>query len=177
MQWVTVYDFAGRWPRFGNMLLLLGFVALGWSLYQRAKWQADETQVSPPGITKRQRYKWVGLAIASLAGLMSLGAIPGMLLDYAQTRTVYAHKQYLVVQGVVRDFEPMPASGHQLERFTVNKVPFAFSDFEELDYGYNNTASHGGAIRAGLPVRIAYFDNGTRNIILKLDTLAAVPVR
>jgi len=171
-QWITVYDFAGHWPKFENMLLPLAFVAIGLFIYRKAKRDANETLVMPFGLTKRQQGVWGGLVFASIAGLMSVVAIPGMLLDYAQTRSVYVHQQYKLVQGVVRDFAPMPVSGHQLERFTVKGVPFAFSDFDESDYGYNNTASHGGAIRPGLPVRIAYFDNGSKNVILKLDTLA-----
>jgi hypothetical protein len=104
-QWVTVYDFAGHWPKFGNMLFLLAFVAIGLFIHRKAKRDADETLVMPFGITKRQQGMWGGLVFASIAGLMSAVAIPGMLIDYAQTRSVYVHQQYKLVQGVVRDFD------------------------------------------------------------------------
>lgn len=67
----------------------------------------------------------------------------------------------------------MPETGHKNETFTVAGVPFAFSDFDALDYGYNNAASHGGAARQGRTVRIGHFNNGEKNVILKLETAAA----
>ena len=69
-----------------------------------------------------------------------------------------------VVEGPVRDFRPMPYTGHQHERFTVDGARFAYSDFE-VTCGFNNTASHGGPIRNGLPVRIHH----DGNLILKLE--------
>ena len=69
-----------------------------------------------------------------------------------------------VVEGPVRDFVPMPYTGHSLERFTVNGVRFSYSDFV-ITCGFNNTASHGGPIGAGRLVRIHHDDN----LILKLE--------
>jgi len=64
----------------------------------------------------------------------------------------------------------MPYGGHDTERFDVNGIHFEYSDFMEGDYGYNNAASCGGAIKEGLKVRIGYFNNGNKNVILKLET-------
>jgi len=112
---------------------------------------------------------WLGLAAASFSGLVCLIGIPSVLLDYFHTKAIYTKKQYLTVEGPVRNFDPMPASGHKSESFTVMSVSFAFSDAGP-DYGYHNAASHGGAIKPGLLVRLRYFNDGSRNIILKLDT-------
>ena len=60
-----------------------------------------------------------------------------------------------VVEGVVENFHPMPKSGHDTERFEVNGVGFSYSDYI-MSAGFNNTASHGGPIREGLPVRICH---------------------
>jgi hypothetical protein len=87
-------------------------------------------------------------------------------------REVYAHKRYKLVQGVARDFDPMPVGGHKTENFTVAGVPFSIANSNSAHYGYNQAASAGGVLRAGLPVRIAYFTSGGQHIILKLDTLA-----
>ena len=65
---------------------------------------------------------------------------------------------YQVVEGAVRDFKPMPKGGHALESFTVGGVPFCYSDYDLSRGGFNNAASHGGPIRAGLVVRIAHHD-------------------
>jgi hypothetical protein len=64
----------------------------------------------------------------------------------------------------------MPEGGHDTERFTVNGVAFEYSDYDLNDYGYNNSATKGGAIKEGLFVRIDYFNKGTKNVILRLET-------
>ncbi len=71
-----------------------------------------------------------------------------------------------VVEGPVENFHPMPYGGHDSERFTVKGVRFAYSDYV-VSPGFNQTSSHGGPIREGLPVRI-HFDR-VDNAILKLE--------
>jgi len=61
------------------------------------------------------------------------------------------------VAGVVSNFTPMPASGHTNERFCVQLACFEYSDYS-VTSGFNNTSSHGGPIRMGLPVRVTYVD-------------------
>lgn len=75
-----------------------------------------------------------------------------------------AANRFQTVEGRVAHFIPAPAEGHALESFDVNGVEFAYSDYI-LEGGFNRTASHGGPIREGLPVRIAY----TRGLILRLE--------
>lgn len=81
-----------------------------------------------------------------------------------QLRTDYARGDFDVVEGIVENFDPMPYQGHKSETFTVDGVKFSYSDFQ-VTSGFNNTASHGGPIREGLPVRISY----KGNTILKLE--------
>jgi hypothetical protein len=69
----------------------------------------------------------------------------------------YHKGEYQTVEGVVTDFRPMPYQGHQDECFSVQDQHFCYSDYE-IGPGFHNAASHGGPIRAGLPVRIAYRD-------------------
>jgi hypothetical protein len=59
------------------------------------------------------------------------------------------------VEGRVSNFRPMPAAGHSMERFCVESKCFEYSDYV-LTAGFNNTSSHGGPIREGLPVRVTY---------------------
>ena len=73
--------------------------------------------------------------------------------------------RYNVVTGRVEHFHPMPIQGHSEETFVVSGVRFSYSDYE-VTYCFNQSASHGGPIRDGLPVRISYIDN----CILKLET-------
>jgi hypothetical protein len=72
------------------------------------------------------------------------------------------------VEGPVEAFHPMPAAGHDTERFTVQGTAFAYSDYESLG-AFNNSASHGGPLRSGLPVRITYVATGGRNLIVRLE--------
>lgn len=106
-------------------------------------------------------YAWVGFA--ALWTLVAAVGIFGGDRDAASTLTSGGAK---VVEGVVENFHPMPAGGHDTERFTVEGVPFAYSDFI-LVPGFHNTSSHGGPVRAGLRVRIHYA--GERHNILKLE--------
>jgi len=83
---------------------------------------------------------------------------------YDGLKNLYLAGQYSVAEGTVTNFHPMPASGHDYETFSVNGVPFSFSDFDGSPC-FNNTASHGGPMREGLRVRLAY----SGNCILKLE--------
>jgi hypothetical protein len=58
----------------------------------------------------------------------------------------------------------MPITGHSMESFVVRGVRFEYSD-NVSTAGFNNTTSHGGPIREGLPVRVWYRGNE----ILRLD--------
>lgn len=62
------------------------------------------------------------------------------------------------------NFVPMPYTGHSLESFVVGGRKFSYSDYV-LTPGFRHTTSHGGPIREGLYVRIAYLGN----LILQLD--------
>lgn len=77
-----------------------------------------------------------------------------------------------VVEGRVDDFHAMPPEGGEYESFRVQDVKFHYSDFES-NPGFNRTASHGGPIRQGLPVRVTYIRNSDTdpegNVIVKLE--------
>jgi len=61
----------------------------------------------------------------------------------------------VTVEGRVENFHPMPMAGHDEETFDVAGQHFYYSDYI-LSPGFNNSASHGGPIRGGLPVRICH---------------------
>lgn len=80
-----------------------------------------------------------------------------------------------IVEGTVQNFVPMPYTGHATERFDVGGVHFWYSDYVETA-GFHQSASHGGPIRAGLPVRIAYVPAGRENKIVRLEVPAGTPM-
>src|SRR5690349_20985760 len=63
--------------------------------------------------------------------------------------------RYSLVEGTVTDFHPMPYEGHDNECFTVQVQRFCYSEYI-VSQGFHNAASHGGPIRPGIHVRIAY---------------------
>ncbi len=62
----------------------------------------------------------------------------------------------------------MPYGGHDTERFTVQGVHFAYSDFI-VGAGFNHASAYGGPIRPGLFVRIHYVGPAEDASILKLE--------
>ncbi|HEV2651448.1 MAG TPA: hypothetical protein VGU69_09345 [Rhizomicrobium sp.] len=94
-------------------------------------------------------------------------------VSFAATFGSYWHHQSLlrenrcdVVEGPVTNFVPMPLAGHAEESFSVAGVGFSYSDYIVTD-AFNNSASHGGPIRAGQIVRICY--DPSSHEILRLD--------
>lgn len=165
-----VYDFADRFPRFGYMLMPLLFVIIGFGIYIYNKKYVDNNSNATLGF-KRKYGMVFGIIFSSFAVIFSVVSVPAILGEYFKTKSVYDNNLYQTTEGVVENFHPMPASGHDSERFTVNGIEFEFSDFDIGDYGYNNAASLGGAIKEGLKVRIGFFNNGYKNVILKLEIL------
>jgi hypothetical protein len=78
--------------------------------------------------------------------------------DYSALRNALKEGNIAVVEGRVENFVPMPYIGHAQERFSVCGVSFSYSDYG-VTAGFNNTSSHGGPIREGLWVRMAYVGN------------------
>jgi hypothetical protein len=116
-------------------------------------------------IPRFQRFRGVGgRGIAGLGALLLLSSILwtslaslGMISVNRTAQREVKSGVCTVVEGAVTDFHPMPEGGHPPENFRVNGVRFEYSDFM-ITGGFNNTASHGGPIRGGLPVRICYRD-------------------
>ena len=84
--------------------------------------------------------------------------------EHAALSEAIASGRAQVVEGAVTNFHAMPATGHDTERFCVQAACFSYSDYI-VTFGFNNTSSHGGPIRAGLQVRITYVGN----TIVKLE--------
>lgn len=112
-----------------------------------------------------KRPHWLMPIFACCFGLIWLcTAGISVLHEDFQALARYQKGDYQLVEGPVTDFQPMPYEGHQEECFTVQDRRFCYSDYV-VAAGFHNTASHGGPIRAGLPVRIAY----SGDTILRLD--------
>jgi hypothetical protein len=107
---------------------------------------------------------YLGLTVLATTSIAAVGGY-----RYWRAERALRKGEYSVVEGPVEYFHPMPYNGHAVERFTVHGVQFAYSDYISTP-GFNKTASHGGPIKEGLWVRIAYFDPGdSKYEILRLE--------
>jgi hypothetical protein len=112
----------------------------------------------------RRRSVLSGYVMAAFCALWSTAAFIASYSQYRNCMDAYQSKTYQIAEGRIEDFRPMPFTGHQDECFSVQDHRFCYSDYA-IQAGFNRSTSHGGPIRDGLPVRIAYF-NGQ---ILRLD--------
>jgi hypothetical protein len=122
-----------------------------------------------PGFRSRG-FVWFFFLFA-VAWTVIAGATTG--IRYLELKRMMASGTFQAVEGEVRNFKPMPYGGHAEESFDVAGASFRYSDFDLTGGGFNNTASHGGPIREGLPVRIAYSGNTILRLEVQRDALPA----
>ena len=104
-----------------------------------------------------------------------LSIILGICKINMYTRTVGAYKKgdYMVVEGYVEDFIPMPYHGKSEESFEINGVKFSYSDYM-VQYGYHNSKSHGGVITGNgqrLKIGYVYYNEQYGNIIVYIEEI------
>jgi len=115
-------------------------------------------------------FRWLVATSLCAIGVFFL-CVPAPRLLHLDTNALSSFQKgnYHVVEGQVTNFDPMPYDGHKNECFSVEEKLFCYSDYG-AGPGFHNTASHGGPIRSGLQVRIAYMPVAHRgNIILRLE--------
>lgn len=164
---VTQKPFEWWWPAFGLIFVVIGvfLIKFGPKL-DRNKNRKDirlTFAISP---------KLLGWFFVVFASLWTLIAFGSTYSSYRELLEAYRTGRYSVVEGIVEDFHPMPYGGHQSECFRVAKERFCYSDYA-VSPAFNQSASHGGPIRAGLPVRISYCeDDDFQPRILRLEISA-----
>jgi hypothetical protein len=155
---VTAFDISQKpfewwWPAIGLL-----FVAIGIIVIRYGRWLAMSNDSKIMG--------WVFVIFGSG---VALGLFVLTYSTYSEYLDAYKTGRYSVVEGLVEDFHPLPYEGHQDECFRVEKQKFCYSDYE-VSPAFNQTASHGGPIRAGLPVRVAYIEDADfKPHILRLE--------
>ena len=116
----------------------------------------------------QRRAKVTGYAMLVFGTLWSAVAFSGTYFQYRKCVRAYQTRSYEVVEGNVENFHPMPFEGHQDECFSVQSKRFCYSDYE-IQAGFNRSSSHGGPIRQGLPVRIAYYSGQILRLEIRSD--------
>lgn len=152
MHYVTVFDTAVQPYR--NLSFVLpgfGFLLLGAIMVFRPSWV--EAVLRKP-FRHRHVFRWF-FFLFSVFWVVT--ATSSVLIDAIRASQNATSGNCETVEGPVEHFHPMPAEGHDMEHFDVRGVEFSYSDYV-VTAGFNNTASHGGPIRQGLPVRICHRD-------------------
>ncbi|MFZ6654515.1 hypothetical protein [Undibacterium sp. TJN19] len=144
------YD-AWYFPAIGLLLTLIGAILLRY---------ADALPFTGPASVSTKAFRWFFFTVSVV---FTLGSIT-TYTDYLSAKNAIAENRAKVVEGVVTEFSPMPASGHGSEHFCVRDVCFSFSD-NTVNAGFNRTSAHGGPIWQGKIVRVHYVGN----IIVKLE--------
>jgi hypothetical protein len=161
----TVFDIGKKgfnwwFPLAGVPFLLAGTVLI-W-LGKRNRWPLSR--------------RLLGYFMVAFSLFWSLAAFTSTYSEYHELRTAYRNGEFSVVEGTVTNFQPMPYEGHKDECFTVASHSFCYSDFM-ISAGFNNSASHGGPIRDGLPVRVSYVGGNIVRLEVRADALATVEQR
>jgi hypothetical protein len=100
----------------------------------------------------------VGYFMCAVAILFAVFEVGSYFLNRHEKLNLLNTDRCSVVEGAVTNFHPVPASGHAEESFVVRNERFTYSDYT-ITLCFNNTLSHGGPIREGLPLKIRFSDN------------------
>jgi hypothetical protein len=144
-------------PAFGLIFVAVGGVLVAFAVWRKAlpfPWWSRRPTAS----------KAFAFFFLSFAVVWTVIAFLSTYHDYSTLTTAKKNGNVHVAEGLVTNFRPMPVTGHAMERFCVSGVCFEYSDYV-VTSGFNNTSSHGGPIREGLPVRVTYVGN----TIVKLE--------
>jgi hypothetical protein len=156
MNYTVVYDtlqqaYDWTWASIGVVGIVVGVIAI------------LAPRLMRPPLVKSLRYtQIVGSLILAFACVWTIAVLAITRSTSTRYQTVLQEGRYRIVEGTIQDFVPMPPEGHALEHFTVNGVPFAYSDFVHTG-AFNQTSTYGGPIRPGLNVRIYYVNEGADN--------------
>jgi hypothetical protein len=171
----TYFDASTRGPTWWFPAVGLAFVVIGIVMFGLIRAKGGLYWPFPTyGRFTARYYRWFSTLWLGFAILWTILASVGVFGDYIATWLDERQGHLAVVEGPVENFHPMPASGHDLESFTVSGVYFAYSDYV-VTAGFNQTSSHGGPIREGLLVRISYRGPTTDEEIVKLEIACSQP--
>ncbi len=100
----------------------------------------------------------------------------GTVSDYFELRIASRNNTCTLVSGVVSEFSRRPSGrGATTESFSVDGVPFSFSD-RQVSGGFHQTTAQGGPLREGVPVRICYVPGEwDDHDIVRLEILRPTP--
>lgn len=159
MNYRVVFDIASAgykswtFPAFGLMFIAVGIVLV------LARKNLPGAWARRPWSSAAFSFFFLGFAV-----LWTLISFVSTYRDYSSLVEAEHSGHVQVAEGRVSNFHPMPVTGHAMERFCVGANCFSYSDYV-ITGGFNNTSSHGGPIKEGLPVKVTFVGNS----IIKLE--------
>ncbi len=162
MKFTTIYDIMFESPNYSVALKSIIFFCVGViSIILTIKRRKQNK------IYGKVFFTGIAFVLLSLIWLVLIGGMEYYSIHSGQKAII--RKQYRIIEGHVKNYNPMPYEGHAKEEFDVGNVHFEFSDYDLGNTGYHNARSHGGAIKKNLYVKITYIPIDFINPILKLE--------
>jgi hypothetical protein len=163
----TFYEYQPVSFDFGRLLLLLVLSCLGYGLaYYTKKGIANYS-------LRRQIYIFTGYLICgffALFAIVNLSKIPRIIDTRRDFYRIIESKNYSVVEGETMDYCPMSLVKQDNVKYTVNGIPFIFTDFTIPNDVYHGIKINTGPItRNGQKVRISYITRNNNNYIFKIE--------
>jgi hypothetical protein len=116
--------------------------------------------------SKRQFPQIIGLIGAAFGALVCLLLWISVLPGCFRARQQYHEGHTTIVEGVVENFDPVPALGPPKESFTVEEVKFSY-EVASTTPCFSNKPFRRGPVHAGLYVRIHYFGDCIQRVELR----------
>jgi hypothetical protein len=163
----TVYDFSDESMHL-TFLFPLVFAIIG--LYVLAYVYKLTSYYIPFFFKKfktRQQAIFTGFVFTIMGGFVALLVYNDNNKGFHHYKHIYKKHLYLVVQGRVTDFHRSTDKVHDPEYFNVDSIHFEYGDRSTEGYGYS--LAQDDIIKSNLLVRIAYFNDDGKNVILKLE--------
>jgi len=162
------FDVVSFLPCFIPILVGLGFF-FAWKWYPKQN----------PGVQERGKnghrtyvvVKFIGWIVGTFAFLLGVLIIVSYIWNFQSTKQLLKENDVKIVEGYVTNYHPMPWSGHDTERFTINGVYFEYAN-AVIENCYHNAATHGGVItHNGQHLKIKYIQNSMGNKILYITEI------
>jgi hypothetical protein len=170
LPYLIVFDTAQKmfqwwWPAIGLFFVAIGILSIK---YGRLLPRRNSVIRGRRVLSADERSKIIGWCFIIFGSAVALALFSVTYDDYRAYAQAYKAGQYFVVEGVVAEFQPAYSQVPD-ECFRVNAQRFCYSEGKPTP-GFNQTASHGGPIKPGLPVRITYLlDDSLSAHILRLE--------
>ncbi|GEM_PF-6844858 len=167
MDYQTFYEYQPVGFGFGRIIFLLVLSILGCGL-------AYYTRKSIVNYSlRRQVYIFTGYLICgffALFTIVNLSKIPRIIAVRRDFYKIIESKNYSVVEGETKDYCPMSLVKQDNVKYTVNGIPFIFTDFTIPGDVYHGIKIDTGPItRNGQKVRISYITRNNNNYIFKIE--------